>query len=86
MEICWIILSLKKVIILINEIPIIEAKAITSPIKNKWLNILTIVLFPVGCAIYIRSCIYRLRLLRDLIKLEQTAKKLMDRLIKEKLV
>ncbi|MBR2638478.1 MAG: LptF/LptG family permease [Bacteroidaceae bacterium] len=76
----------KKVIILINEIPIIEAKAITSPIKNKWLNILTIVLFPVGCAIYIRSCIYRLRLLRDLIKLEQTAKKLMDRLIKEKLV
>ena len=33
----------KKVIIYINELPIIEAKAITSPIDNKWLNILAII-------------------------------------------
>lgn len=76
----------KKVIIYINELPIIEAKAITSPIDNKWLNILAIIVFPIGTAIYIRACIYRLRLLRDLIKLEKTSKKLIDILVKEKLV
>jgi hypothetical protein len=76
----------KKVIIYINELPIIEAKAITSPIDNKWLNILAIIVFPIGTAIYIRACIYRLRLLRDLIKLEQTSKKLIEILVKEKLV
>ena len=76
----------KKVIIYLNELPIIEARAIISPFENKWLNILSIIVFPVGTIIYIRACLYRLRLLRDLIKLEQTAKKLMERLIKEKLV
>lgn len=76
----------KKVIIYLNELPIIEAKAITSPFKNKWLNILSILIFPAGIAIYIRCCIYRLRLLRDLIKLEKNAKKLTERLIKEQLV
>ena len=76
----------KKVIIYLNELPIIEAKAITSPFEYKWLNILSIILFPIGIIIYVRACLYRLRLLRDLIKLEQTAKKLMERLVKEELV
>ncbi|MBR5335613.1 MAG: LptF/LptG family permease [Bacteroidaceae bacterium] len=76
----------KKVIIYLNELPIIEARAIISPFEKKWLNILSIIVFPVGTIIYIRASLYRLRLLRDLIKLEQTAKKLMERLIKEKLV
>lgn len=76
----------KKVILLVNELPIIAARAITSPLKNRWLNIMSIIIFPVGVTIYIRACIYRFRLLRDLIKTEQTAKKLIERLEKDKLI
>lgn len=76
----------KKVLQILNEFPIIEAKAITSPFENKWINIAAIILFPAAIAIYIRACSYRFRLLRDLIKVEQTSKKLMERLVKEKLV
>lgn len=76
----------KKVIILLNMLPIIEAKAITSPLGQKWANILAIIVLPAGIAIYVRACIYRFRLLRDLIKTEQTAKKLMERMKKENLV
>ncbi len=76
----------KKVIQILNEFPVIEAKDITSPIKNKWLNILSIIIFPLGIIIYIRACNFRFRLYRDLIKLEQTSKKLRDMLVKEKLL
>lgn len=76
----------KKVILLLNLLPIIEAKAIVSPFTNKWYNILSIAIFPIGVFIYIRACIYRLRLLQDLIKFEQTAKKIMERITKDKLV
>ena len=76
----------KKVIILLNMLPIIAAKAITSPLEKKWMNILALIIFPIGTAIYIRACMYRFRLLRDLIKTEQTAKKLMERMKKDNLV
>ena len=76
----------KKVIILLNMLPIIAAKAITSPLEKKWMNVVAIILFPIGTAIYIRACMYRFRLLRDLIKTEQTAKKLMERMKKDNLV
>lgn len=76
----------KKVIQILNEIPIIEGKEITSPFNNKWLNILSLIIFPIGILIYIRACNFRFRLLRDLIKVEQTTKKLMDRLVKDKLL
>lgn len=76
----------KKVIQILNEFPVIEAKDITSPIKNKWLNILSIIIFPLGIIIYIRACNFRFRLYRDLIKLEQTSKKQRDMLVKEKLL
>ncbi len=76
----------KKIIQLLNMLPVIEAEPIVSPFKNKWINTLSIIIFPVGIFIYTRACIYRIRLLQDLIKLEQTAKKINERLIKDKLV
>ncbi len=76
----------KKVIQLLNEFPIIEASEIMSPLKNKWLNILSIIIFPVGIIIYIRAFNFRLRLHHNLIKVEQTSKKLMEMLVKEKLL
>lgn len=76
----------KKVIQLLNEFPIIEASEIMSPLKNKWLNILSIIIFPIGIIIYIRAFNFRLRLHHNLIKVEQTSKKLMEMLVKEKLL
>ena len=77
---------IKKVIILLNMYPVISAEAIYSPLKNKWLNIASMVIFPVGIVIYLRAWRFRFRLLRDLIKTEKTSKSLMDVLIKENLV
>lgn len=76
----------KKVIVLLNMLPIIEAKTIVSPLYVKWQNIAALVIFPVGVLIYVRAYIYRIRLLQDLIKFEQTVKKLTERLTKDKLV
>lgn len=77
---------IKKVIILLNMYPVISAEAIYSPLKNKWLNIASMVIFPIGIVIYLRAWRFRFRLLRDLIKTEKTSKSLMDVLIKENLV
>lgn len=76
----------KKVIQLLNELPVLAPRAIVSPFAGRTYNVLAMVFFPVGIAIYIRSCKFRFRLLQDLLKLEETAEKLMQRFVKDKLV
>lgn len=76
----------KKIIKLLNDLPIMAPKAIHSPFKHTWMNILSLIIIPVGAIIYIRAWRYRFRLLKDLITIEKTSKKLMDILVKEKLV
>lgn len=76
----------KKVIQLLNVFPILAPEGIKSPFKIKWLNILSLIIFPVGIIIYLRAVKFRLRLLKDLVTVEQNSKSVMERLIKEKLV
>lgn len=75
----------KKVIQLLNTYPVLLIEDITSPFKKKWLNILSLIIFPVGLVIYIRSLKIRFILAKDLVKIEQNSKRLMDILKKEKL-
>ncbi len=60
-----------KVIKCINNFPIIFANAHTAPFRNRKLNIITGILFPVGLVLWLRIWRFRLRLLRDL---KQTVK------------
>lgn len=76
----------RKVIIHLNLFPVLTINAIKSPFTKRWLNILSLVLFPVGVFIYIRAIKFRLRLLKDLVTVEQNSKKIMDIFVKEKLV
>lgn len=50
----------------LNQYPIVSESAHTRPFNRKWMNIAAAVIFPVGIALYIRMCRFRLRLYRDL--------------------
>ncbi len=76
----------KKIILMLNEYPIMAPRAIYSPFKKMWLNILSIIIIPIGATIYIRAWRYRLRLLHDLIKIEKTSKRVMEIITKENLL
>ena len=76
----------KKIIATLNEFPIMEPDGICSPFKQTWLNILSLILFPLGIMIYLRSWLYRIRLSKDIVKVERTSKRIIEIMIKENLL
>lgn len=76
----------KKVIIMLNGFPILSPHATTSPFKRRWLNILSLVIFPIGIIIYLRALKFRRRLVKDLVKIEKNSKNTIEIIQKEKLV
>ena len=57
-----------------------------SPLKRRWMNILAVVLFPIGAVLYLRSCKFHRQIARDLKKTRNTAHTLIERMKKEKLI
>ena len=76
----------KKVIIQLNMFPIMAYNAIFSPFNRRWLNVLSLILFPIGIFIYLRSLYFRMRLLKDLVKTEIAIKDIIRIIEKEKLI
>jgi lipopolysaccharide export system permease protein len=76
----------KKVVIYLNEFPILSPHATVSPFKKRLLNILSIIIFPVGTVLYLRCIKFRFRLSKDLVKIEKNCKKLIEIFEKEKLI
>ena len=76
----------KKVVIMLNEFPVLAPHATVSPFKRRWLNILSLVIFPVGIIIYLRAIKFRLRLMKDLIKIEKNSKTITELINKAKLI
>lgn len=76
----------KKVIISLNEFPVLSTNATTSPFKRRWLNILSIAIFPIGIIIYLRSLKFRRRLVKDLTRIESNTKNIINILKEEKLI
>lgn len=68
------------VINLINEYPMIMVKAHTRPFERKWMNVVAAVIVPVGLFFYFRMWRFRLRLMRDLVQIEDVSGKLANRL------
>lgn len=52
----------KKVIQLLNVFPILSIDGVKSPFNIKWVNILSLVIFPVGIIIYLRAVRFRIGL------------------------
>lgn len=65
----------RKVIIALNYFPVLSINGILSPFTKTWLNILSIVILPLGIIIYLRAIMFRIRLLKDLVKIETATKK-----------
>ena len=76
----------RKVIIHLNEFPILAPHATVSPFKKRWMNIASLLFFPVGVFIYLRAVKFRIRLAKDLVKIESNSKKLISIIEKEKLI
>ncbi len=76
----------RKVIVMLNRFPVLSAHAIVSPFKRRWMNVLSLVLFPAGIIIYVRAVKFRRRLAKALVRIEKNCKKTIEVMHKEKLV
>ena len=76
----------RRIIIQLNEIPVLYTTGVKSPFKKRWINILSLLLLPVGMLIYLNSTKNRFRLLKDLTKLENRIGDIKDIINKEKLI
>ena len=76
----------RKIIMHLNEIPVLMPKAISSPFKYRLLNILLFITSPFNIFVYIRSIRFRIKLLIDLTKVEAKIKEINQIFKKEELI
>ena len=76
----------RKVIQLLNEFPVMMVSELHSPFNRRWLNVLSIIIFPIGILLYLRTCKFHRQISRDLIKIRNNARVLIERMKKEKLL
>ena len=62
----------------LNNLPILAVSAHTRPFRQKWLNIITGLLVPVGAFFYVRMIRFRLRLYRDLRNIRQSSENIIQ--------
>ena len=74
----------KLILTKLNHYPIIATRAHTRPFRQKWLNIITGLLLPVGLFFYFRMIRFRLRLYRDLHVIRQTNERIVEHIINNK--
>ena len=65
--------------------PVLSTDAHKSPFSNRWLNMLTGIVIPVGVFFYIRIWRFRLRLHKDLRQIIATSRNLQQRIRSEEL-
>ena len=76
----------RKIIIHLNEIPVLMTKAISSPFKYRLINILLSITSPLNTFIYARSIRFRIKLLIDLTKVEAKIKEINNIIRNEKYI
>ena len=76
----------RKVIIMLNTFPVLAIKPISSPFGKTWLNIFSLVILPLGIIIYLRAMFFRIRLLKDIVKIEIAVKNTIKTLKNRKLI
>ena len=63
----------------LNHYPIVATHAHTRPFRQKWLNIMTGLILPLGLFFYLRMCRFRLRLRKDLNRILEVNGWILDR-------
>ena len=67
----------KRILNELNNYPVIATHAHTRPFRQKWLNIVTGLILPLGIFFYFRMLRFRLRLYKDLRHIRQTSEKIL---------
>ena len=62
----------RQIIAYLNNYPVVATHAHTRPFRQRWLNIVTGLVLPLGVFFYLRMCRFRLRLHKDLSKIVET--------------
>ena len=70
----------KGVLTYLNRYPIVATHAHTRPFRQKWLNIISGLVLPLGIFFYLRMCRFRLRLRKDLQTITQTNELMVKRI------
>ena len=70
----------RQIITYLNHYPIVATHAHTRPFRQKWLNIVTGLILPLGLFFYLRMCRFRLRLRKDLNKITETSGLVVNRI------
>lgn len=68
----------KGILTYLNRYPIVATHAHTRPFRQKWLNVITGLILPVGLFFYLRMCRFRFRLRKDLQTITQTNDLIID--------
>ena len=63
----------------LNHYPVVATHAHTRPFRQKWLNIITGLVLPLGVFFYLRMCRFRLRLHKDLNNILETNQWVLER-------
>ena len=63
----------------LNHYPVVATHAHTRPFRQKWLNIITGLVLPLGVFFYLRMCRFRLRLHKDLNSILETNQWVLER-------
>lgn len=70
----------RNILTYLNRYPLVATHAHTRPFRQKWLNIITGLVLPVGLFFYLRMCRFRLRLRKDLATITQTNESIAQRI------
>ena len=68
----------KGILTYLNRYPIVATHAHTRPFRQKWLNVITGLILPLGLFFYLRMCRFRYRLRKDLQTITQTNDLIID--------
>ena len=66
----------------LNYYPVVATHAHTRPFRQKWLNIISGLILPLGLFFYLRMCRFRLRLRKDLSTILETNEWVLERMAK----
>ena len=76
----------KKVILYLNEFPVLSISGIKTPFGKIWINIFSIAVFPIGIIIYLRAILFRTRLDKNLAKIQVNANNMTKLLKKQNII
>ena len=75
-----------RIIARLNDLPVLAVRPLLSPFKKMWMNCILLFILPINILVYARAIRFRIKLLKDLIKIEIRTREIIKIIKKEKLI